>query len=234
MKKIAKYWMLFWMRFAGRGIMGRMAARLAAWQAPPHKARNILAWMNPNGYVSADAVLHHADLRLGTNIFIDDRVVIFQRPNGGPLELGDRVCIYRDAILETGEGGSLIIGSDSSIHPRCQINAYVSPVLIGRGVMIAPGCALYSYDHGILPDKPIRKQPLRSKGAIIIEDDAWLGYGTIVLGGVRIGKGAAIGAGSVVTRDVPDGAIAAGNPARVLKMRSDVLSGEMDKIRPLG
>ena len=50
-------------------------------------------------------------------------------------------------------------------------------------------------------------------------DDAWLGYGVIVLDGVRIGKGAVVGAGSVVTEDIPDGGIAVGVPARVVKMR---------------
>ena len=210
------------MRFAGLGVLGRTATRLAAWTAPPHKERQRLAYMNPKGYISARAILYHADLSLGAHVFMDDRVVIFQRQQGGSLEIGDRVCIYRDAILETGYGGSLSIGNDSSIHPRCQINAYVSHVHIGNGVMIAPSCAFYPYDHGFLPEQPIRKQPLQSKGDIIIDDEAWIGYGTIILGGVRIGKGAAIGAGSVVTRDIPDGAIAVGNPARVVKMRIDL------------
>jgi acetyltransferase-like isoleucine patch superfamily enzyme len=88
--------------------------------------------------------------------------------------------------------------------------------------MISPNCALYSYNHGIEPDKPIRKQPLETKGGIVIDDDAWLGFGVIVLDGVRIGKGAVIGAGSVVTHDVPDNAIAAGVPARVVKMRDEL------------
>ncbi len=62
-------------------------------------------------------------------------------------------------------------------------------------------------------------QPLQTKGGIFIHDEAWLGYGVIVLSGVQIGKGAVIGAGSVVTRDVPDNAIAVGVPARVVRMR---------------
>jgi acetyltransferase-like isoleucine patch superfamily enzyme len=210
------------MRYAGLGSFGRIATRFASWTAPPHKSRLHLARMNPKGYVSADAVIHHSNFRFGTNIFIDDRVVIFERRRAEPLVLGDRVAVYRDVILETGYGGALLVGSDSSIHPRCQINAYVSTVHIGSGVMIAPACAIYSYDHSLLPDQPIRKQKLRSKGPIVIEDEAWLGFGTIVLSGVRIGYGAAIGAGSVVTENIPDGAIAVGNPARVIKMRNEL------------
>jgi acetyltransferase-like isoleucine patch superfamily enzyme len=91
-------------------------------------------------------------------------------------------------------------------------------------VSIAPYCAFYPYDHGIIPDLPIRQQPLRSRGGIVIEDEAWLGVGVIVLDGVRIGHGAVVGAGSVVTHDVPDGAVVHGFPARVLMMRSDLLS----------
>lgn len=219
---LTKRWTRFWMRFAGLSRFGRIATRFAAWFAPPHKARVYLANMNPQGYVAPSAIIYHSDLRLGANVFIDDRVVIFQRENGGPVELGDRVYIYRDAIIETGYGGYLTAGAGASIHPRCQLNAYVAPIEIGRGVMIAPNCALYSYDHGVAPDRPIREQPLHSKGGIVVGDDAWLSVGVIVLSGVRIGKGAVIGAGSVVTSDVPDGAIAAGVPARVVKLRSDL------------
>jgi acetyltransferase-like isoleucine patch superfamily enzyme len=56
----------------------------------------------------------------------------------------------------------------------------------------------------------------------VIGDHAWLGFGVVVLDGVRIGHGAVIGANAVVTSDIPDGAVAAGNPARVVKMRDDV------------
>ena len=54
-----------------------------------------------------------------------------------------------------------------------------------------------------------------------MDDYAWLGVGVIVLSGVRIGKGAVVGAGSVVTRDIPDGGVAVGVPARVIKMRDE-------------
>ena len=77
-------------------------------------------------------------------------------------------------------------------------------------------------DHGFDPGDLIMRQPLQTKGGIVVGDDAWLGFGVIVLSCVRIGKGAVIGAGSVVTHDVPDGAIAVGVPAQVIKMRSDL------------
>ena len=211
------------MRFAGLDPLGRIATRLATWCAPPHKAGYILAGMNPLGFVAPSAIIYHSDLRLGKNVFVGDRVIIYQAKDGGPVELGDRVYIYRDTIIETGYGGSLNIGSHSGIHPRCQLNAYLGSIHIGQDVDIAPNCAFYSYDHGYAPNRPIREQPLETKGDIIVEDQAWLGVGVIVLSGIRIGKGAVIGAGSVVTRDVPDGAIAVGCPARVVKFRNDVV-----------
>ena len=89
--------------------------------------------------------------------------------------------------------------------------------------MIGPNCAFYSYDHGFFPDQPIDSQPLQSKGNIVVGDEAWLGFGVIILSGVHIGNGAAVGAGSVVIDDIPDGAVATGNPAKIVKMRKDLM-----------
>ncbi len=216
-----RLWIHFWMSFAGTKGFGRIATCLAAWLAPPHKARTSLASMNPRGYVARSASIYHSGLKLGRNIFIADRVIIYQAEKGGPIRLGDKVCILRDSVLETGFGGSLSIGDKTWIHPRCQLNAYLASIEIGREVQIAPNCAFYSYNHGYVSGKLINKQPLETNGNIVVEDGAWFGVGVIVLGGVRIGKGAVIGAGSVVTHNVPASAIAVGVPASVVKMRNE-------------
>lgn len=211
------------MQLAGPNQVGRVATRLAAWFVPPYKARGSLAGLSSRGYIAPSAIIHHPALRLGANVFIGDQVIIYQAHKGsGPVELGDRVHLHRDIIVETGLGGSLIVGADTHIQPRCQFSAYEAPIRIGCDVQIAPYCAFYPYNHGFAPDELIRKQPLQTKGGIVIDDDAWLGVGVIVLDGVRVGKGAVIGAGAVVAEDIPDGAIAAGVPARVVKMRSDL------------
>lgn len=219
-------WGGFWMQFAGLSWPGRLATRVATWFAPPYKARLYLARMTSKGFVAPSAEIHHKALRLGRHVFIGDRVIIFQEVGGGPVEIGDRVKIFGDAVLEVGLGGSIRIGPDSRIHRGCQLVAYKTAIEIGRDVGIAQNCAFYPYNHGMAPDAPISRQPADSKGPIVIEDHAWLGVGVIVLDGVRIGKGAVIGAGAVVTRDVPAGAIAAGVPARVLRMRHGVGDGE--------
>lgn len=136
------------------------------------------------------------------------------------VSLGDGVHILRDTTIITGEGGSVTVGAGTYIQPRCQIMGIKGSVRIGSGVQIAPNCAFYPYNHGFAAGELIMKQPLTTKGDIVIEDDAWLGFGVIVLDGVRIGTGAVIGAGAVVTRDVPAEAIAFGVPARVVGMRS--------------
>lgn len=92
---------------------------------------------------------------------------------------------------------------------------------------VAPYCAFYPYEHGILPTLPIRKQPLRTRGGIVIGDEAWLGVGVIVLDGVHIGAGAVVGAGSVVMHDIPEGAVAQGVPARVVMLRSELPPGTL-------
>jgi len=209
------------MRNAGLGFRGRLYTRLAILFVPPYYERRQLARLNPQGYIAPSAVIHHADLKLGANIFIDDRVLVFQGEGGGTVELGKAVRLYRDTIIQNGDGGTVKIGENNVIQPRCQFSAYKGPIEIASGAQIAPNCAFYSYDHSFAPGEPIGRQPLKTKGGILVEEDAWLGFGVIVLDGVRIGKGAAIGAGSVVTKDIPDGAIAVGVPAKVVKMRTE-------------
>lgn len=218
-----RIWVRFWMRFVGLSPSGRLAARLVAWAAPPYKARSSLAKLNIKGYFSPSASIHHKALQCGANVFVGDRVVIFQAKDGGVVKLGKGVCLYSDIIIENGDGGTVEIGDETHIQPRCQLSAYKGSICIGKRVEIAPNCSFYPYDHGTVPGKSIRDQPLISKGDIIIDDDAWLGVGVIVLAGVKIGKGAVIGAGSVVTKSIPDNALAVGVPACVVRLRGELL-----------
>ena len=87
-------------------------------------------------------------------------------------------------------------------------------VTIGDRVLIGPGARFYTPNHPL--DLELRQAGWEIGLPITIEDDAWLGGSVVVCPGVRIGRGAVVGAGSVVTRDVPDGAVVAGNPARVI------------------
>jgi len=209
------------MHFSGVGMTGRFAARLAAIFAPPYMARFYLARLTDNPYVDPRAVIHHDGLTLGAHAFVADRVIVYQAAEGGPVIIGDRAHIMRDSVLETGQGGSIKIGIDTFLHPRCQVMAYKGDIDIGDHIAVAPNCAFYAYNHSWQPGELIKRQPLKTRGGIRVGDGAWLGFGVIVLDGVNIGAGAVIGAGSVVTENVPDNAIAVGNPARVVSIRGE-------------
>jgi acetyltransferase-like isoleucine patch superfamily enzyme len=221
-RQLARVWTDLLMRRAGPDRLGRAATWLATFYAPPYKGRVGLAHRYPQGYCAPSAQISHGQLRRGRHVFIGDRVVIYQRHRAGPVELGDYVELHQDVIIESGAGGSLTIGERTGVQPRCQFSAYVAPISIGRRVQIAPACAFYPYDHAMAPGAPMLEQPLTTRGPIVVEDDAWLGYGVVVLSGVRIGAGAVVGAGAIVSRDLPAGAIAVGAPARVIKMRDEL------------
>ena len=145
--------------------------------------------------------------------------MIYEDAGGGDIEIGSGVHLHRDSVIQTGQGGKVIIGEGSHIQPRCQFSGYLGEIKIGNRVEIAPNCSFYPYSHGMVAGTPLSQQPIQTKGGIEIGDDVWLGVGTIVLDGVKIGNGAIIGAGSVVSKNVPEGAIAVGSPAKMVKMR---------------
>ncbi|WP_298815770.1 acyltransferase [Chloroflexus sp.] len=217
--RLVHFWSDLWMRRAGPDRLGKLATWLAALPYAPYKARVALAHRYPKGYVAPSAQLSGRRIRLGCHVFIGDGVVIYQRQDGGVVDLGDYVELHRDTIIECGRGGSLVVGERTGIQPRCQLSAYVEQIVIGRGCQIAPQCAFYPYDHSTMAGQPIGSQPLTSKGPIVLEDDVWLGYGVVVLSGVTIGAGTVVGAGSVVTRSLPAGVIAVGAPARIVRER---------------
>jgi PAS domain S-box-containing protein len=215
-------WARWWMQHAGLTWFGRIATRLAVFVPLPYQEyyeKQGLAALSAFGYVDPTVTIHHDDVKLGSNVFIDRNVEFQQDTGGGRIKLGNRVWIGSESLIRTGQGGAITIGSLTSVGVRCELTAYVADIQIGSHVMIASNCRFFSYDHGMEPDVIMQEQQLKTKGSIVIEDDVWLGTGAIILSGVRIGKGAVIGAGSVVTRPVPPGTIAAGNPARILKRR---------------
>ncbi len=229
-RKPRNLWARFWASRSGPSVLGRIAGTLAAWHVPPYKGRIWLAHLTERGYVSPGATIYHRDLQLGKHVYIGSNAIIFQWDGGGPIELGDRTQILDGAFLETGQGGAIRIGAGSRIHRGSHLIAYKEPILVGRDVGVAQNCAMYSYNHGIALGRLISEQPADSKGPIVIEDHVWFGVGVIVLDGVRIGTGAVIGAGAVVTQDIPPNAIAAGVPARVIGMRTAPVEGPASSV----
>jgi maltose O-acetyltransferase len=99
----------------------------------------------------------------------------------------------------------------------------VAPITIGDDVQIGPNVQLLTPTHPIDPD--LRRANWEAAEPITIEDNVWLGGGAIVLAGVTIGTDSVIGAGSVVTRDIPAGVVAVGQPARVVRSVRDRRGG---------
>ena len=91
----------------------------------------------------------------------------------------------------------------------------VGKVTIGKNVMIAPNVSIYTAGHPVHPDS--RNSGYEYGIPITIGDNVWIGGSVVILPGVTIGNNAVIGAGSVVTKDIPDNAIAAGNPCKVIR-----------------
>lgn len=92
-------------------------------------------------------------------------------------------------------------------------------VSIGNNVMIAPNVTITATGHPVHPD--LRRGGTQYSFPVTVEDDVWIGTGVIILPGITIGKNSVIGAGSVVTRDIPPNVVAVGNPCRVLRAITD-------------
>lgn len=204
---------------AGQSKLGKIATWMVSIFAPPYKDARGLCWMNSKGYISPHATIATPNIKIGRNIFIDDNVMIYRNRDGGNVNLGDEVAILRDSILETEDGGRIEIGNRTWIHQRCNLTTVKEAIIIGSDVMVAANCSFYPHNHAIKAGMPIVKQPIYSKGPIIIGDNAWIGTRVVILGGVTIGEGAVVGAGSVVTKAIPANAVAFGVPARVVRMR---------------
>lgn len=113
----------------------------------------------------------------------------------------------------------IYIGAHTYINRHAFLDATLS-LRIGQHCAIGPGCYLTDHDHGQAIGLPPLAQPMVAVPTQL-GDRVWLGANVVVLKGVTIGNDVIVGAGSVVTKDLPAGAIAVGNPARVIKYRTD-------------
>ncbi len=173
-------------------------------------------------------VVGHHNIRIGNNTHILDYAVVqcgrwgkaklsASRQFPDWLTIGDDCSIQPYAFISTC-GGFIEIGNHCGINPFCVFYGY-GGLKIGNDVAIANGCVLVPQNHNVLPGTGSVTGTGSTGKGITIHDNVWLGSKVIVLDGVEIGKGAVIGAGAVVTKNIPPGVIAAGVPAEVIRER---------------
>lgn len=143
---------------------------------------------------------------------------------GSDVVLSEGCCFYDCPVLY----GKVSVGRYTSITGSgTRIAAKINDITIGAFCSIAANVIIQEFNHNIATTTTYNilshlcrdVDRITSKGPIIIEDGVWIGSNAIVLSGIRIGRGAIIGAGAVVVKDIPPYAIAVGNPAKVIKYR---------------
>jgi acetyltransferase-like isoleucine patch superfamily enzyme len=136
---------------------------------------------------------------------------------GATLRIGRWAWIGSASKIRVHEG-EVSIGAKTVVGQECTISAY-QRVSIGRECIIADRVMLIDFDHGVTEvERPIRLQGIYKRD-VRVGHNVWMGYGACVLRGVSIGDNAIVGTSSVVTHDVPENAVVAGVPARLLRMR---------------
>jgi acetyltransferase-like isoleucine patch superfamily enzyme len=154
---------------------------------------------------------------IGKNVRIYEGVKLASR-KGCPIRIGDNVSMEKGVVLSTSDKGKIKVGSNVYIGEYCVLTSN-EEIEIGDNALISPHNDIVDFNHVYQdPTKPVNEQGVIAK-KITIQEDAWIGSGSKILMGVTIGKGAIIGAGSVVTKDVPPYHVVVGNPAKTIKVR---------------
>ena len=139
-------------------------------------------------------------------------------PRGGKIKIGEGASVAPGAVIQ----GSVEMGNNTSLQYNSMLVGYSAPggtIKIGNNVRIAAYTVMIAANHNFSDTKkPICTQGL-SLAPITVEDDVWIGSRVNIMAGVTVGRGSVIGAGAVVTHDVPPYSVCVGCPARVIKNR---------------
>ena len=143
------------------------------------------------------------------------------------LVFGDYVTISRGVMIRPSSyyggdyGQGLVMGEHSSFGAYSYVGCS-GKITIGRNVMFGPKCSLFAENHNFSDTgTSIKSQGVNQKG-ITVEDDCWIGSNVTILDGVTIGRGSVIGAGTLITKDVPAGSVVMDKRNRVTKFRNDL------------
>jgi acetyltransferase-like isoleucine patch superfamily enzyme len=138
---------------------------------------------------------------------------------GAVLRLGRWSWIGHGTKIRVHEG-ECEIGAKTVLGQECTISAF-QHVSIGRECVVADRVMLIDFDHGVVEvERPIRVQGIYKRD-VRVGSNCWIGYGACILRGANVGDNVVIGSNTVVTKEIPANAVAAGAPARVLRMREE-------------
>lgn len=134
------------------------------------------------------------------------------------IHISKNVVINHNLILRILDDCKLYIGKNTYIGSYSHIAGTKNKIIIGKDVLIADRVFISTVDYKYENiNKPIKCQGFISRGDVIISDECWIGIGSSILSGIKIGKHSIIGANSVVTHNIPPYSVAVGVPARVIK-----------------
>lgn len=122
-------------------------------------------------------------------------------------------------------GDGIVLGEHVFINMNCTF-LDGGQIQIGKNTLVGPNVQIYTPHHPL--DFRERREPIEVAYPVSIGEDCWIGGGAIICPGVQIGNRVVVGAGSVVTRDVPDDSVVVGNPARILKKLTDQVADKID------
>jgi len=166
----------------------------------------------------AISLRHPGRISIGDGVMIDDLCVLDARGSADGLEIDDGALLSRDTILCCKEG-PIRIGARVNFGWRCVVSS-VGGVEIGEAALLAGDCYLGGGRYHLADrERSIAEQGSYSRGPVLIGPRSWIGARAIVLDGVRVGEGAVVAAGAVVTDDVAPFAIVGGVPARPIRER---------------
>ncbi|WP_394200404.1 acyltransferase [Shewanella waksmanii] len=169
-----------------------------------------LQWAQPWQAQIQTELMQLETVRIGQDCFVAPNVNLFAEP-GRDILIGNRCMIAADSFLH----GPIELGDEVAINHGCSLDGGKGKIKIGAKTRIANNVTIYAFNHGMSPELAIYQQNVTSKG-IVIGEDVWIGAQAGIVDGVTIGNGAVIGMGAIVTKDVEDYAIVAGNPAKVI------------------
>ena len=196
----------------------------------PHSSQTFGKWIREGYYksklkklgsrvsFSKDVEMLHPEKVIVGNESSIGRFCTFE--GNSSITIANRVVFKQNVIIKSGKypKGEIKVGNDSYVGPNCYLDG-VGGITIGSDVLISPNCKLITSQHNYLDKKSKINSQGREFSRITVGKDVWIGANSVILPGIKIGDGAVIGAGSVVTKNVGEFEVVVGIPAKRIKMR---------------